>query len=148
MSLEILEIKEELRALIDDYATLGDDKKLSEQMLLFTPSATYTAYMNGVLVSSTTGKDNLEAEFKGHASQVKKYFTLNGQHAVKIDGDTATGISFSQIKMIREQDGKDIIADYSVRYDDQYVRQDGKWLIKNRAGHFIIAEARVLNNAH
>lgn len=48
----------------------------------------------------------MEQEFNKHASEVKTYFTLNGQHQVQIDGNRATGISFSQIKMIREKEGK------------------------------------------
>ncbi|WP_343667823.1 nuclear transport factor 2 family protein [Chitinophaga sp.] len=142
MTLETLRSKEELRDLVDAYATLGDEKKISEQMTLLMPDANYTVYMNGVEVANTTGTDKLEKEFNGHAALVKTYFTLNGQHTVKIDGDTATGVSFSQIKMIRETDGKNILTDYSVRYDDEYVRQNGKWFIKNRIGHFIIIEAR------
>jgi len=47
-------------------------------------------------------------------------FTLNGQHTVKVSGDTASGILFSQIKMIREAEGKDILRDYSVKYEDEY----------------------------
>lgn len=147
MSLEIIKTKEELRELIDAYAYLGDEKKISEQMSLFTKDAAYKVYMNGALVADTTGTDVLEKEFSGHASQVKTYFTLNGQHTVQIEGeDTATGISFTQIKMIRESEGKDIITDYSVKYDDKYVRQNGKWLIKERTGHFIIIEARSVNS--
>lgn len=145
MTLEILKSKEELRDLIDAYASLGDEKKIPEVMALFTPDANYTVYMNGFEVANTTGTDKLEPEFAGHAAQVKTYFTLNGQHTVKIDGDTATGISFTQIKMVRETEGKDVLTDYSVRYDDEYVRQGGKWLIKNRIGHFLIIEARTLN---
>lgn len=61
----------------------------------------------------------MERDFKLHTSQVKMYFTLNGQHTIKIEYDTATGISFAQIKMIREAEGKDILTDYSVKYDDQ-----------------------------
>lgn len=144
MTLEILKSKQELRELIDAYATLGDEKKISEQMYLFRPDANYTVYMNGMEVANITGTDKLEQEFNGHASLVKTYFTLNGQHTVQIDGDIATGISFSQIKMVRETDGKDVITDYSVRYDDQYVRANGKWLIKKRIGHFLIIEARTL----
>lgn len=145
MSLEILKSKDELRELVDAYATLGDEKKISKQMALMVPDASYTVYMNGVVVANTTGTDKLEEEYNGHASLVKTYFTLNGQHNVKIDGDAATGVSFSQIKMIRENDGKDILTDYSVRYDDEYIRQDGKWLIKNRVGYFIIIEERLLS---
>ncbi|MBF6643883.1 MULTISPECIES: nuclear transport factor 2 family protein [Chryseobacterium] len=145
MTLEILKTKEELRDLIDAYAYLGDDKKISEQMQLFTKDATYKVYMNGVLVANTTGTDVLEKEFSGHAAQVKTYFTLNGQHTVKIDGDKATGVSFTQIKMVRENEGKDNITDYSVKYEDIYVLQEGKWLISERIGHFLILEERSLN---
>ncbi|HWV73245.1 MAG TPA: nuclear transport factor 2 family protein, partial [Pseudosphingobacterium sp.] len=125
---------------------LGDEKKISEQMSLFIPDAVYKVYMNDMLVVNISGTENLEKEFSGHAAEVKTYFTLNGQHTVKIDEDTASGISFTQIKMVREAEGKNNITDYSVKYEDQYVRENGKWLIKERIGYFIIVEARALNN--
>ncbi|WP_104382170.1 nuclear transport factor 2 family protein [Sphingobacterium sp. HMA12] len=102
--------------------------------------------MNGSEVASTTGTETLKKEFSIHAAEVKTYFTLNGQHTVKIDGNNATGISFSLLKMIREKEGKDIITDYSVKYEDVYIFQNGKWLIKERIGHFLIIETRTLNN--
>jgi hypothetical protein len=145
MTLEILRTKEELRNLIDAYAYLGDEKRISEQMEVFTPDAVYKVYMNNSLVVNISGTENLEKEFNGHASLVETYFTMNGQHTVKINGDIATGISFSQIKMIRASEGKNIITDYSVKYDDKYVCQNGKWLIKERTGYFTIVEARPLN---
>ena len=146
MSLEILKTREELRNLIDAYAYLGDDKKIADQMKLFTPDAAYKVYINGIEVANTEGTEKLEKEFNGHAAEVKTYFTLNGQQSVKVDGDTATGVSFSQLKMVREKDGKDVITDYSVKYEDTYVRQQGKWLIKARIGHFLIIETRALSN--
>lgn len=146
MSLEILKTKGELRDLIDAYAYLGDDKKIGEQMKLFTPDAIYKVYMNGVEVANIAGTDKLEKEFSGHAAEVKTYFTLNGQHTVQINGEIATGVSFSQLKMVREKDGKDILTDYSVRYNDRYVYQNGKWLIKERIGKFLIVDSKPLNN--
>ncbi|MET3128979.1 hypothetical protein ABID42_004101 [Arcicella rosea] len=142
MTLETLKIKEELRDLIDAYAYLGDEKKISEQMGLFTPDVIYKAYMGDFLAANVSGTESLEKEFNGHASLVKTYFTMNGQHTVKIDGETATGVSFSQLKMVREVEGKDVLTDYSVKYDDKYVRQNGKWFIKERTGYFLIIEAR------
>ena len=47
--------------------------------------------------------------------------------------------------MIRASEGKSILTDYSVKYDDKYVCRDGKWLIKARVGHFIIVEERPFN---
>lgn len=142
MTLEILKTKEELRNLIDDYAYLGDDKKIAEVMDLFTPDVTYKVYMGGVLVADVSGRENMEKDFNHHASLVKTYFTLNGQHTVKIGNETASGVSFTQIKMIREIEGKDILTDYSVKYDDSYVFQNGKWVIKDRVAHFMIIETR------
>lgn len=145
MTLETLKIKEELRDLIDAYAYLGDEKKIGEQMGLFTPDVIYKVYMGDFLAANVSGTESLEKEFNGHASQVKTYFTMNGQHTVKIDGETATGVSFSQLKMVREAEGKDILTDYSVKYEDKYVRQNGKWFIKERTGYFQIIEARPIS---
>lgn len=145
MTLENLSTKEALRNLIDAYAYLGDEKKIHEQMKLFTKDATYKVFMNGNLVANTTGTDILEQEFNGHAAQVKTYFTMNGQHTVALAGTTATGVSYSQLKMVREIDGRDILTDYSVRYNDVYTYQGDQWLISERTGHFIIIEARTLD---
>lgn len=145
MTLEILKTKGELRDLIDAYAYLSDEKKISQVMDLFTPDVTYKVYMGGALVADVSGRDKMEKDFNGHASLVKTYFTMNGQHTIKIDGKTATGISFSQLKMIREVEEKDILTDYSVKYEDNYVFQNGKWLIKDRIGYFVIIETRTLN---
>ncbi|MBU3155779.1 nuclear transport factor 2 family protein [Clostridium estertheticum] len=144
MSLEILQAKLELRELVDAYSNLGDEKKLSEQMHLLTPDHRYMVYMGDQLVSDVSGTKQLLEEFTGHASFVKRYFSINAQHIVKVDGDTATGVAYSQLKMVREEDGKEIITDYSVKYDDTYVRQNGNWLIKTRIAHFIIIDVRTL----
>lgn len=146
ITLEILSIKEELRHLIDAYASFTDEKSISKVMDLFTPDGQYNIYMGGALVASTSGTDQLEKEFTEHASQVKTYFTINGQHKVEIDGQTASGVSFTQMKMIREPQGKKVLTDYSVRYDDKYVFLKGKWLIKERNTYFIMIEERQLTN--
>ncbi|CAN7735264.1 nuclear transport factor 2 family protein [Paenibacillus sp. LjRoot153] len=144
MTLEILQAKLELRELVDAYANLTDEKKISDQMLLLTPDTRFTVYVGDQLFSDVSGTKQLEEEFTGHASLVKRYFSINGQHVVKVDGDTATGVAYSQLKMVREEDGKEVITDYSVKYDDIYVRQNGTWLIKARTSHFTIIEARTL----
>lgn len=140
-----METTQQLRDLIDSYAYLGDEKKITEQMGLFTKDAIYKVYMNDHLISSTSGSNKIGEEFSGHASEVKTYFTINGQHTVSIKDDSATGVSFSQIKMIREPQGKKVITDYSVKYDDKYIYQEGNWLIKERTAYFVIVETRSLD---
>ncbi|CAD0003982.1 nuclear transport factor 2 family protein [Flavobacterium salmonis] len=144
MTLEILRTKEDLRNLIDDYAYLGDEKKIAEQMELFTSDLSYKVYMGGALVADASGRESMERDFNLHSSEVKTYFTLNGQHTVKINDETASGVSYSQIKMIREIEGKDVLTDYSVKYDDYYVKINGKWLIKDRVAHFVVVKSNNL----
>ncbi|MCW3790065.1 nuclear transport factor 2 family protein [Paenibacillus sp. LS1] len=144
MSLEILQAKSELRDLVDSYATLTDAKKIADQMLLFTPDTRFKVYFGDQLMSEVTGTKQLEEEFNGHVALVKRYFTTNAQHVVNVEGDTATGVVFSQIKMVRDEDGKEILTDYSVQYHDVYVRQGEKWLIQERTSQYIIIEARPL----
>ncbi|WP_342046137.1 nuclear transport factor 2 family protein [Bacillus sp. OTU530] len=144
MTLEISQAKLELRELVDAFSNLTDEKNIPDQVLLFTPDTRYKVYVGDQLVSDVSGTKQLEEVFTGHASIVKRYFSINGQHVVNVDGDTATGVSYSQMKMVREEDGKEVITDYSVRYNDEYVRQNGTWLIKARTAHFLIIDARTL----
>lgn len=144
MSLERLEAVSELRSLVDAYAILTDEKKISEQMDLFIPDARFTVYIGDQLISDITGTELLEKEFMTHVNEIKHYFTINGQHEVTVNGDTAEGIVFSQMKVIREEQGVDMLSDYSIRYNDIYIRQNGKWLIKERIEHMIMIESRPL----
>ncbi|WP_145317311.1 nuclear transport factor 2 family protein [Paenibacillus xylanexedens] len=144
MSLEILQAKSDLRGLVDSYATLTDAKRVADQMLLFTRDTRFNVYFGDQLMSEVIGTKQLEEEFNGHVAAVKRYFTTNAQHVVNVEGDTATGVVFSQIKMVRDEEGREVLTDYSVQYHDVYVRQDGKWLIQERTSHYIIIEVRSL----
>jgi len=42
-------------------------------------------------------------------------------------------------------EGKNVLTDYSVKYDDKYVLIDSKWLIEDRIAHFLIIESRNLS---
>lgn len=144
MSLEHLEAVSELRKVVDAYAILTDEKKILEQMDLFTPDTRFTIYIDDHLISDIKGLEQLQQEFMTHVNEVKRYFTINGQHQVTVHGDTAEGIVFSQMKVIREEHGVDILSDYSIQYHDLYVHQNGKWLIKERKEYMIMVEARPL----
>ena len=69
-------IKAELRELVDAYATLTDEKKITEQMMLFTPDVDFKVYMGGQLVSDVKGIVQLEKEFNGHVLAGQAIFHL------------------------------------------------------------------------
>ena len=144
MSLEILEAKSELKELIDTFSNLADEKNISGQMPLFTKDTIVKVYMGEELLFDISGTKQLEEVFTGFTADVKRSYHMNGQQVVKIDGDTATGIAYCQVKLVSEEEGKEVVMEHSIRYNDKYVRQNGTWLISERISHFNITEKRTL----
>jgi ketosteroid isomerase-like protein len=146
MSLEISQAKSEIKELVDAFANLADEKKISEQMPLFTLDTTVKVYMGDQLLFDISGTKQLEEVFTSFTSNVKRSFHMNGQLVVNVDGDSATGVSYCQVKLVSEEDGKEFITDSSIIYHDEYVRQNGTWLIKTRISHFSINDKRSLQS--
>ncbi|WP_199821005.1 nuclear transport factor 2 family protein [Streptomyces fulvoviolaceus] len=146
MSLQDLEAKSELKQLVDTFSNLGDEKRIKDQMSLFTPDTKVQVYMGDDLVFDISGVEQLEETFSGFIANVTRLFHMNGQQVVDIDGDSATGISYCQVKLVTEEDGKEFITDSSIRYNDEYVQRDGRWLIKTRISHFLINDKRPLGS--
>lgn len=144
MSLEILEAKSELKELIDTFSNLADEKNVSGQMPLFTKDTIVKVYMGEELLFDISGTKQLEEVFIGFTADVKRSYHMNGQQVVKIDGDTATGIAYCQVKLVSEEEGKEVVMEHSIRYNDKYVRQNGTWLISERISHFNITEKRTV----
>lgn len=146
MSLQDLEAKSELKQLVDTFANLGDERRIKDQMSLFVPDTKVQVYMGEDLVFDISGVEQLEETFSGFIANVTHLFHMNGQQVVDIDGDSATGIAYCQVKLVTEEDGKAFITDSSVRYKDEYVQRDGRWLFKTRISHFTINDKRPFGN--
>lgn len=43
-----------------------------------------------------------------------------------------------------EKDGKEMVHNHYVRYNDTYVKEEGKWLIQRRIANFMISDSREL----
>jgi hypothetical protein len=146
MTLQDLEARSELKRLVDTFSNLGDEKRIKDQMSLFTPDTKVQVYIGDDLVFDISGVEQLEETFSGFIANVTHLFHMNGQQVVDIDGDSATGISYCQVKLVSEEDGKRFITDHSVRYNDEYVLRDGRWLFKTRISHFTINDRRPLGS--
>lgn len=144
MSQEILEAKSALRALVDAFSNLADEKRIPDQMLLLTPDATVKVYMGDELMVDICGTQQVEETFTAFTANVKRSFHMNGQQLVEIDGDSATGITYCQVKHVSAEDDHEVVTDSSVRYDDEYVRQDGRWYITTRIARFTVNDTRAL----
>lgn len=136
-----LEDKQALRELVDTFSNLSDEKKVNEQMELFTDDAEVVT-INGDQTFRLKGKKEIGEAFKNYLALFHTVYHINGQHTAKITGDTATGIYYCQVVLIGDQNGKNIGNFNGVRYQDEYVKIGQKWLIKKRTSHFMYAETR------
>lgn len=140
---EILD-RQALKDLVDTFSNLADEKRVAEQMPLFTEDAQVTTYMNGQLFADMTGRVQIAEVFNSFLSGFHTVYHLNGQHTVQLSGDQASGINYCHVILVGEQNGKNIIHNHGVRYQDHYVKQDGQWLIKKRIARFMVSDSREL----
>ncbi len=131
----------ELKELVDVFSVLADKKDVETQVLLFTEDATVDSYRGDSLVSSIKGCENLAQGFGAFLALFDTVYHINGQQTVRIDGDRATGTAYCQVVLIGMQDGRRMMTTQGVIYDDEYVRQGGKWLIAKRTSHFVWTDA-------
>lgn len=139
--------RQALKDLVDTFSNLADEKRVAEQMALFTENAQVNTYIGGQLFAEAKGKAEIEHVFSTYLAQFHSVYHLNGQHTVTFRSATeADAINYCAVKLVGEQDGKQVLHDHSVRYQDSYIKQDGKWLISKRIANFMISESREIKS--
>jgi ketosteroid isomerase-like protein len=131
-----LEDRAALKALVDTFSILADRKDVAKQVLLFTEDATVDSHSNGRPGGSFKGRQQIGAAFGGFLARFETVYHINGQQAVDIRGDRATGTSYCLVVLIGKEGGKTVKTTMGVTYDDEYVRRGGAWLIAKRVSHF------------
>ena len=131
-----------LKKLVDTFSNLADVKDVKSQMDLFTDDAEVIS-KTGNQTFHSKGKKEIEKAFTDYLALFQIVYHLNGQQTVEINGDHATGISYCFVTLIG--DGKKNQS--GVRYNDTYVKQNGKWLIKKRVSDFMFTSVDPYNTA-
>lgn len=126
-----------LRELVDTFSNLADEKDVAAQIPLFTADAHINVVMDGKEVFDLNGQQQILEAFSGYLSQFSVVYHINGQQTVSINENTANGIAYCQVTLIKEMNGQRIKQTSGVRYHDRYVFQDGKWLIAERLSNFM-----------
>lgn len=130
-----------LKELVDTFSNLADEKRIDEQVLLFTENASVQSLENGKANPPIVGRAALNKAFSGYLAQFHTVYHLNGQQTVSFQSPThATGISYCDVTLIKNENGKDIAQRRGVRYEDVYVKQDGRWLIESRKSNFMFSQ--------
>ncbi|WP_152817156.1 nuclear transport factor 2 family protein [Arthrobacter bussei] len=144
MSYEIFQAKADLADLVATFAITSDERRLPDQMKLFTPDAHVEIWMGENLAFDISGTEKMLEIFTAFTADVKRLFHMNGQQIFTVNGDTATGIVYCEAKLISGESNAETITVSSIRYDDTYVLRDGRWLIATRISHFSINDTRPL----
>ena len=131
-----LEDRVALKAVVDEFSILADRKDVDAQMDLFTDDAVVESYRNGVLGSTFEGKEAIGSAFGGFLSQFETVYHINGQQQVTIDGERASGTSYCLVVLISTTDSVNTKLTWGVSYEDEYVKQNGTWLIEHRKSYF------------
>lgn len=133
-----------LKNLVDTFSILADVKDVKTQVLLFTENAIVESFRNGQAGSKLVGRGQIEDAFSGFLKNFEIVYHINGQQSIVLDGNKASGISYCAVTLIGEENGKKMKMVMGVYYNDDYVRENGKWLIKHRKSNFQFTEKTLL----
>ena len=123
-----------LRELFDAYAHCADRRDAEGQKALFTDDTVFAVYMDGEGTEPTyvlNGRGALTPVF----DDLKRYEVtthFNGQSTVAVDGNRATGESYTIAHHLFTEDGTRMIMIASLRYLDTFAKIDGRWYFAAR----------------
>jgi SnoaL-like domain len=138
-----------LRELFDAYAQCADRRDAEGQKALFTDDSVFAVYMNGDGSEPTyvlNGREALTPVFE----DLNRYETtthFNGQSTVTLDGDSATGESYTIAHHVYTDDGNRKIMIASLRYLDTFAKIDGRWYFAERKLILDWSETRSMTTA-
>ena len=143
MNLQQIIDRQALKDLVDTFFNLADEKKVAEQMPLFTEDAQVTTYIGGQLFADMHGKAEIEKVFSDFLAAFHTVYHLNGQHTVTFkDENNAEAINYCAVQLVGGQNGKQILHSHSVRSQDVYRKENGQWLIAKRVADFMVSDSR------
>ena len=138
-NIEELLARQELKQLVDNYATESDKNNQDYYVNVFTEDCHVRVYFNNKLGMDLTNVHDLIKTYKGFGA-AKESFHINGQQTVEFQDDShATGICYALAHLVNEVDGVDKLATHGVRYYDKYIKVDGKWRIAEREQYFVFS---------
>lgn len=137
-----LEDRAALKAVVDNFSMLADTKDVHAQVQLFTENATSETFVGGASVSKLTGRKQLEETFGKFLANFETVYHFNGQQAITITGDKASGTSYCLVTLIGTENGRKMKTTIGVIYKDEFVRENNQWLIGKRIANFDWQEKR------
>lgn len=124
-----------IRELVDAYAHCADRRDAKGQMALFTEDTRFLVFMDATATEPTQelhGRQSLAPVFD-NLNTYAATMHFNGQSTVSLDEDQATGESYCLAHHLSVgEDGQRTMMIASIRYLDEFVKQDRQWLFAER----------------
>ena len=123
-----------IRELIDTYAHCADRRDAEGQKALFTEDTHFLVYMEGEGSEPTqelNGREALSPVFDD-LNRYEATTHFNGQSTVTLDGNRASGESYTIAHHVFTEDGSRKILVAALRYLDTFAKIDGRWYFEAR----------------
>src|SRR6476619_8633920 len=123
-----------IRELFDAYAHCADRRDADGQKALFTADTRFAVYLNGEGSEPSYVLDGREAltPVFNDLNQYQATTHFNGQSTIDLDGDRATGESYTIAHHLFTEDGERKLMVAHLRYADSFVKLDGAWRFAER----------------
>jgi ketosteroid isomerase-like protein len=142
MDIKELADRASLKELVDTVSILADKKDVHSEVQLFSENAISETFAGGVSVLKLKGRKEMEEAFRDFLKNFETVYHLNGQQTVTINGDKANGTSYCLITLIGVENGRKMKTTIAAIYQDDYIRENNRWLIAKRTGNFDWQEKR------
>ena len=123
-----------IRELVDAYAYCADRRDSAGQMALFTEDADFVVYADSSN-RAPTQKLRGRAALALVCDQLNAYqatMHVNGQSITRVDGGRASGVTYCLVHQLKADGPARSLMTTAIRYLDSFVKQDGRWLIRER----------------
>src|SRR6478609_11841618 len=123
-----------IRELFDAYASCADRRDAEGQKALFTADTRFAVYMDGPGTEPSyvlKGREALAPVFDD-LNRYEATMHFNGQSTVTMDGDRASGESYTIAHHVFNEEGIRTIMVAWLRYLDVFAKIDGNWYFAER----------------
>lgn len=136
MDKQQLQDRVDLKELVDLVSILSDSGDPEAVVQLFTQDAVSETYSEGKPLLILKGRKKMASAFRDFLKDFETVFHINGQQVVTINGDLATGTSYCMAKLIGTENGRKMQSTIGIKYKDDFIRDNNRWLIARRVGSF------------
>ncbi len=136
MNIKELADRASLKELVDSVSILADQKDFHTQVQLFAENAMSETFAGGTSILKLQGRKEMAAAFSDFLKNFETVYHFNGQQIVTINGDKATGMCYCLVTLIGNENGKKMKTTIGAIYQDDYIRENNRWLIAKRIGNF------------